>query len=84
MVANMPNRPGWSLTSLAPKSLQSRARRRASSTFPNQMPGCMMDSIEVATPAFSMSSSDRLTDQSGSPAPPRLASKVSRWNGGRK
>ena len=60
-----PKRPGLSLRSCAPYSLQARASERPSSTSPNQTPGGASDSTAVVTPAFSMSASDDCSDHLG-------------------
>ena len=49
--------------SLAVYSLLSRAMRTASSLPRNEMPGVVIEAMEVATPDLSMSSSDFCTDQ---------------------
>ncbi len=68
MAAKKRNRPGWSRPSWAQNSLHSRASFRvSSSTWPYQGPGLMIETIEVAMPPLSISSSDIDTDHFGMP-----------------
>ena len=62
--ANEPKRPGWSRTSCAAYSFDSRAILREPGTSPAHacMPGLMSEVIEVAMPLLSMSSSEASTD----------------------
>src|SRR3954469_10012842 len=72
ITANERKRPGWSRSRLAAYSLQARASLRdSSSTLPNHTPGLMIEVIEVAMPALSMSSSDMAGDH--------LVGLVLRW-----
>ena len=57
-IAKLPNRPRWLLLSVAAYSLHSRASARAASLLPKCTPGSLTDTIEVATPPLSMSSTD--------------------------
>ena len=62
-MANDPNRPRVSDTSFATHSFDSRAIRLATSGAAKVTAGWVIDRIAVSTPARSMSSSVRATDQ---------------------
>ena len=65
--ANMPNRPGWSVRSLAAYSFASRESLRPRGTSPSHTPGLINEVTEVAIPLLSMSSSDFCTDHGACP-----------------
>ena len=69
-IANSPKRPGYLAINFAPKSLQSRASARAFASSPKWTPGSLIDSIDVATPYLSMSSSALVSFHSMSPVCP--------------